>query len=549
MKAKKLTALLACLLAAFVLLTFSAFAEEETCTEHKFETVKYSQTCTTEGRYDYKCVTCGYSYSEPIPMHNFNYIYTREYPTCSKTGIDVVYCDWCNMMDEVVTAADSNAHNYGEWVVTEEPTCSQPGEKKRECGNPDCGFVDVVEIPADESKHVPKAGTQQIIPPSCYEDGVEKNVCEKCDQLYSTPIPVHSDFETNTAKYTLKKDIKATCAVPASKTYLCECGESFTVVGSLDPDAHDYPDESEWHYTEGASCKHPGKYMKICRNSPYHIVEGEYAPHIYEGVTEIVKAPKCNESGLKTTKCIYCDEVKEEVIPAEHTITGWVITSGSCAEGGTATGKCSCGAKEETITFSAGTHLNYDAEKALDKKLPTCINSGYLYVTCLDCQKNVYVFPEGYAARGSHLAGEWKTVVPASCTQSGEEELYCDICNAVMEKKVILQKEHSCIILQPGFAATCTENGMTDLLFCSMCEATFKQETIEAKGHSFVDQIAGGEGAARICEVCFEYEVGSVSCNCFCHNSSGLAKGLWKIVMIFCRIFGMNLECKCGVPH
>lgn len=547
MKAKKLTALLVCLLTAFVLFAFSASAEETTCTDHQFETVKYDQTCTTEGRYDYKCVLCGYSYSESIPKHNFNYVYTREYPTCANTGIDVVYCDWCNLIDEVVTPVDNNAHLYGEWETVKEPTCSEDGEKKRVCKLNGC--IETAVIPADSSLHVPKEGTKQIIAPSCYEDGVEKNVCEKCNQLYSTPIPVHSDYETNTEKYTLKAETQANCAVAASKTYLCVCGKSFTVVGSIDPEAHDYTDESKWHYSEGASCKRPGTVMKVCKNSPYHVIEEEYAPHVFEGVTEIVKAPRCNESGLKTVKCIYCDETKEEVIPAEHSFSGWNITQGSCAEGGTATRTCDCNEVTEEITFKAGTHLNYDAENYIEKRLPTCENRGYLYVTCTDCGKNIYVFPEGYEAKGSHTAGEWVTTVPSSCTSSGEAELHCDICDEVMDKKVIPQNDHTCIILQPGFAATCTENGMTDLLFCSVCESTFKQETIEAKGHNFVDQFAGEAGSPRICDICFEYEIGSATCKCLCHNSSGLVKGLWKIVMVFCRIFKINLECKCGLPH
>lgn len=552
MKAKKLTALLVCLLTAFMLMAFSASAED-VC-DHKFETVKHSQTCTTEGKYVYTCALCGYSTEEKIPPHNFRYLYTREYPTCSKTGIDVYFCDWCNLIEESVVPADSNAHIYGDWTVTVEPTCSEEGEKQRVCGNKDCGYIDVASIPADESKHIPKAGTQQIVPPTCVEPGTETNVCVKCDQTYSKVIEVHSDYETNTEKYTLKEEIVATCAVPASKTYLCQCGEIFTVVGKTDPTKHDYTDESRWYYSEDASCKHPGTLKKICKNSPYHTIEEVYAPHIFEGAVMVTKAAGCKadgtlESGIKTTDCIYCDAVKTEEIPAgEHTFTDWVL-SGSCSEGGTATRTCICPEKKtETITFKAGTHLNYNV---IDTVKPTCINRGYQLAVCKDCDMKdpFYVLPEGFEARGYHIPGEWEVTVASSCLASGVKELHCEVCGDLVDRQVILQNNHSCIILEEGYAATCGTAGLTDLLYCVTCEQTFAQENIAATGHHFVDQFIPGEGSVRICDVCFEYEIGQVTCKCLCHNSNPIAQAIYKIITVFSKIFRINQECKCGIAH
>ena len=85
--------------------------------------------------------------------------------------------------------------------------------------------------------------------------------------------------------------------------------------------------------------------------------------------------------------------------------------------------------------------------------------------------------------------------------------------------------------------ATCTETG-TITYTCS-CSETYT-ETVPATGHSFA------EGQSK-CSNC-DYNKAD-SCSCRCHKS-GLSKIIFKIVLIFQKIFKKNRICEgCGVYH
>ena len=52
-------------------------------------------------------------------------------PTCSETGVKVRKCLTCD--EEESAILDCYSHEYGEWVVVKEPTCSESGVKFRKC--------------------------------------------------------------------------------------------------------------------------------------------------------------------------------------------------------------------------------------------------------------------------------------------------------------------------------------------------------------------------------------------------------------------------------
>ncbi len=567
MKAKKLWALLLCLLTAFVLLAFSASAEEVVYCEHgeeNYRWLKTEQTCKQDGKYEQICDIC---YAENpdmkpfvtlvIPKHNFVEIYTGKTATCTEEGFVSYYCDWCNLLENRVTEIDPDNHLFNEWTVTVEPNCMVEGTKVRECIRPGCDYVETGSVPVVESAHEPLNENWETVKASdCYEEGIEKNVCAICLKEYTRAIPTHNDYATNTVDYNIVETKEGNCSQLASVKYYCkQCGISFVITGKADPDKHDYSDKSLWFYSVGASCKHKGKLTKHCKNAYHHTVVEEYAPHTFEGVETVIKAPSCKEdgtmeSGTKTIKCIYCDEVKTETIPAgEHSFGDWVITQGNCASGGKAVRTCICQKKTEEIDFAPGTHLNYNL---LHRELPTCLNPGTLYVECkaAGCGKRVYLFPDELKSKMAHTpASDWVITEEATCDKSGVRERYCDVCDEVLKREVIEQKAHNCVILKKGTEATCTELGITDYLYCMECGITFEQELLPARGHNFVEQISPEDGAAKICDRCYQYEVGDSTCKCLCHNSNGIARAIWKVVVFFCKLFGFNELCKCGIAH
>mgnify|MGYP004466357851 FL=1 len=97
-------------------------------------------TCTEEGHRYKKCEAgCGYIFSdEVIPMKEHNFVITESTATCIDDGYSTYKCTACGLekKGEIVHAL---GHDYGDWVVTKEPTCSRKGERIVTCQR--CGIL------------------------------------------------------------------------------------------------------------------------------------------------------------------------------------------------------------------------------------------------------------------------------------------------------------------------------------------------------------------------------------------------------------------------
>ena len=96
--------------------------------------------------------------------------------TCTGTGVRTFTCTLCGATKtENISAL---GHAYGEWTTTTEPTCGNPGEKRRVCAN-DPTHVEVEVIPAT-GVHVPG----DLVPgtaATCTEAGTHDHyVCQQC---------------------------------------------------------------------------------------------------------------------------------------------------------------------------------------------------------------------------------------------------------------------------------------------------------------------------------------------------------------------------------
>ncbi|MBR5437616.1 MAG: hypothetical protein IKV21_01735 [Clostridia bacterium] len=576
MKAKKLSVLIFSLMIILVISVFSASADEPCA--HPTESLQWrtiQQTCQQEGYHELICTLCGDTLkTEIIPAHNFKVIYTGKTATCTEEGFEAVYCDWCNVIMNRNTPKNDN-HSWSEWTVTAEPTCSAEGVKTRYCTRSGCvdaegkRTVQTGAVPADKTKHKAIESTKEVIEPTCSLEGAEKYVCSECSEIFAVPVAIHSDYEGRTGaddakdengeyiyKYKITATTAATCTQRASTTYFCRgCGASFRVEGEKS-NVHDFSDKTLWEYSAGATCQNPGTLTKRCKNNRNHTEKLEYAPHDFSGKETVITAPACAKvdgdsvltAGKKKVQCLYCDVTEEKPVPAAHSFSDWVLEgNSSCKDGGTAHRVCTCGAKKETTSFTADNHLNYDVLKVVG---PFCMYEGYLQIYCRDCKKYTNYFVKELESRGYHTPGDWVITTAPTCTSSGIKERFCTLCGESVEKDVAEQLDHNCVILKDGYAATCTETGLTDYLYCIRCTKTFEQEVTKANGHRFVEQVAPEEGSKKICEVCYQYDIADgLTCNCLCHNSNGLAKGLYKIVVFFSKIFGINQQCKCGLPH
>ncbi len=141
-------------------------------------------------------------------------------PTCTEAGSYdmVVYCEVCGeeLSRETVTV-DPLGHEWGEWVVTTEPTCTEEGEETRtceRCGETETRIVDV--LGHTEGKEV----KENEVEPTCTEAGSYDLViyCTVCGEELSretiTVDPLGHDWGEPT--FTWSEDYKSVVA-----TFVC----------------------------------------------------------------------------------------------------------------------------------------------------------------------------------------------------------------------------------------------------------------------------------------------------------------------------------------
>ncbi len=147
--------------------------------------------------------------------------------TCTGTGVRTFTCTLCGTTKTENIAA--LGHAFGEWTVTTEPTCGNPGERRRVCAN-DPTHVEVEVIPAT-GVHVPG----ELIPgtaATCTEAGTADHyVCQQCGanidgegKIINITVPATGHTLVPTAA------VAATCTTAGNSAYwtCSECGKYFS---------------------------------------------------------------------------------------------------------------------------------------------------------------------------------------------------------------------------------------------------------------------------------------------------------------------------------
>ncbi len=79
-----------------------------------------------------------------------------------------------------------------------------------------------------------------------------------------------------------------------------------------------------------------------------------------------------------------------------------------------------------------------------------------------------------------HFWGEYTVTREATCTQEGEQVRYCSGCDE-SETVAIPVIPHDEYVVEEGYAATCTEEGLSDFTKCRVCGETLSEHTVIAK--------------------------------------------------------------------
>ena len=97
----------------------------------------------------------------------------EEEPTCTHEGLRVRYCEICGAEQE--DTIDKLDHEYGKWTVTREPTCTHEGERTRTCEV--CGHEQTQTL--DKLDH--EYGKWTVVREAdCQHEGERTRTCKVC---------------------------------------------------------------------------------------------------------------------------------------------------------------------------------------------------------------------------------------------------------------------------------------------------------------------------------------------------------------------------------
>ncbi len=203
-----------------------------------------------------------------------------------------------------------------------------------------------------------------------------------------------------------------------------------------------------------------------------------------------------------------------------------------------------------SATYSAGDNYTNNADATLYAvwgknhthsytssitKAATCTQTGIKTFKCSTCG-NTYT--ETIPATGHKEVID--KAIAATCKSEGKTQgSHCSVCGYVIKAQTVIKKTphtYTSTVKDP----TCTENG-AKIYTCSVCGGTYS-EAIPAIGH--IDDDNDG-----MCDLCNKDLGGGVTdCTHICHKG-GFAGFIYKIILVFWKLFKINQTCSCGKKH
>ena len=211
-------------------------------------------TCTEAGGYDMvtRCTRCGEvlnteHHEIPALGHEFgDWALTAE-PTCTEAGVETRTCSRCGEAE--TRPVDALGHDFGNWTLTVEPTCTEAGVETRTCSR--CGEAETRIVDALGHDFGDWSLTAE---PTCTETGVETRTCSRCGEAETRTVDaLGHDFAAAVTK--------PTCTEQGFTTHTCtRCGESYTdeAVPAL---GHDFGD---WTVIVEPSCTDDCVQIRTC---------------------------------------------------------------------------------------------------------------------------------------------------------------------------------------------------------------------------------------------------------------------------------------------
>ena len=339
----------------------------------------------------------------PIETQGHNF-YIREKLDDGRTMFTVVWKD-----AGYLNYGEEHECDYGEPIVTKEPTCVAEGSQKKVCKI--CGYEKVDPIPAT-GKH--DLGDPVVTKePTCVTSGLNKATCKHCDYYYVDTIPATGIHDMNEAVVTKEP----TCVATGLNKATCKHCDHF--VETVIP-ATGIHDMGEAVVTTEPTCTEKGEQTATCKNCS-HTVKTEIPAKGHDmGEAVVTTEPTCTEKGEQTATCKNCSHTVKTEIPAKgHDMGEAVVTTEpTCTEKGEQTATCkNCSHTVKTEIPAKG----HDMGEAVVTTEPTCTEKGEQTATCKNCSHTV----KTEVPATGHDMSDWKVVDEPTTEAEGLKEKTC----------------------------------------------------------------------------------------------------------------------------
>ena len=139
-------------------------------------------TCTKDGVRTYTCKRCKTTRTEPIAKtgHTSDVVPAKA-ATCTETGLtEGSKCKTCGVTLVKQEVTPALGHDWDDWKVTKEATCTETGVKTRTCKR-DFSHTETETIDATGHMY-----GKEVVEPTCTEPGYTKYTCAYCGNSYTT---------------------------------------------------------------------------------------------------------------------------------------------------------------------------------------------------------------------------------------------------------------------------------------------------------------------------------------------------------------------------